>query len=236
MQHFHGMKLQWLGHASFHLLTAKGTSILIDPWLESNPACPKDWKAPAKVDLVLCTHGHSDHFGDALSVEAKYHPTFVGIFELTSWLQSKGVGKTVGMNLGGSFRFQDVNISMVEAKHTSSIVDEGVTLYAGVPAGYVLQIDGEPTLYHAGDTALFGDMQLIRELYAPEIACLPIGDHFTMGPRTAAIAAKYLGCKKVIPMHYGTFPILTGTPAELRKHLAGQPVEVLDLKPGGHLT
>jgi L-ascorbate metabolism protein UlaG (beta-lactamase superfamily) len=236
MQHFHGMKLQWLGHASFHLLTAKGTSILIEPWLESNPSCPKDWKAPAKVDLVLCTHGHSDHIGDALGVEAKYHPTFVGIYELTNWLQSKGVKNAVGMNLGGSYRFQDVNISMVEAKHTSSIVDDGATLYAGVAAGYVLQIDGEPTLYHAGDTALFGDMQLIRELYAPEIACLPIGDHFTMGPRTAAIAARYLGCKKVIPMHYGTFPILTGTPAELRKHLAGQPVEVLDLKPGGLLT
>jgi L-ascorbate metabolism protein UlaG (beta-lactamase superfamily) len=227
-----GMKLQWLGHATFHILTPKGTSLLIDPWLESNPACPKEWKAPNKLDMVLCTHGHSDHFGDALAVEARYHPAFVGIFELTSWLQSKGVQQAVGMNLGGSFRFQDVIISMVDAKHTSSIVDNGVTLYGGVPAGYVLQIDGASVLYHAGDTALFGDMRLIGELYAPEIACLPIGDHFTMGPRTAAMAAKMLGCKLVVPMHYGTFPVLTGTPAELRRHLAGQPVEVRALKPG----
>ena len=235
MPHFHGMTLQWLGHASFHVQTARGTSILIDPWVESNPACPKDWKAPEKVDLVLCTHGHGDHIGDALSVEKKYHPTFVGIYELVGWLSSKGVKKTVGMNLGGTFRFHDVNISMVEAKHSSSIEENGTSTYAGEPAGYVLRVDGEPAIYHAGDTALFSDMKLVRELYAPDIACLPIGDHYTMGPRAAAMAANFVGCKKVVPIHYGTFPALTGTPAELRKHLEGTQIEVLSIEPGERL-
>jgi L-ascorbate metabolism protein UlaG (beta-lactamase superfamily) len=235
MPQFHGMTLQWLGHATFHFQTAQGTSILIDPWLESNPAFPKDWDPPAKVDLVLCTHGHSDHIGDALAIDRKYHPTFLGIYELTGWLSSKGVKKTVGMNLGGTYRFQDASISMVEARHSSGIEDGGTIVYAGEPAGYVLKVDGEPAIYHSGDTALFSDMKLIRELYSPEIACLPIGDHFTMGPKAAALAAEYVGCSKVIPIHYGTFPQLSGTPAELWEHLKGKKIEVVELKPGERL-
>lgn len=236
MPHFHGMTIQWLGHASFYIRTARGTSILIDPWIESNPSCPRDWQAPDKVDLVLCTHGHGDHIGDALNIEKKYHPTFVAIYELAGWLQSKGVGKTEAMNLGGSFRFQDVNVAMVEAKHSSGIEDAGGFIYAGEPAGYVLQVDGEPAIYHSGDTALFSDMQLVRELYAPEVACLPIGDHFTMDPKAAAMAARFVGCNKVIPIHYGTFPVLTGTPADLKRHLQGSGIEVLAIQPGETLV
>jgi L-ascorbate metabolism protein UlaG (beta-lactamase superfamily) len=232
MPHLQGMKLQWLGHATIHLQTAQGTSILIDPWIESNPACPKDWNPPSKIDLVLCTHGHGDHIGDALAVDKKYHPTFLGIYELTNWLASKGVEKTIGMNLGGTYRFQDASISMVEARHSSGIEDGGTFIYAGEPAGFVLRVEGEPTIYHSGDTALFGDMKLIRELYSPEIACLPIGDHFTMDPRAAAMAAEYVGCKKVVPIHYGTFPQLTGRPSELRERLKGKQIEVVELKPG----
>lgn len=235
MPHFHGMTIQWVGHATFYLETAQGTSILIDPWLKSNPACPKDWHAPRKIDLVLCTHGHADHIGDALAVEKKYHPTFVGMNELAAWLTSKGVKSAVGMNLGGSYRFKDVVVSMVTASHSSGIDDNGTIVYAGYPAGYVVQVDGEPAIYHAGDTALFSDMKLIRELYAPEIACLPIGDHYTMGPRAAAIAAEYVGAKKAIPIHYGTFPALTGTPAEFRKHMQGKPIEVIEMNPGESL-
>lgn len=235
MSHFHGMKFQWLGHATVYLQTAQGTSILIDPWIESNPACPRDWKPPEKIDLVLCTHGHGDHIGDALAIDKKYHPVFLGIYELTSWLSSKGVKNTVGMNMGGTYRFQDVSVSMVEARHSSGIEDNGTFIYAGEAAGFVIQVDGEPTIYHAGDTALFSDMKLIRELYAPEIACLPIGDHFTMGPKAAALAAEYVGCRKIIPVHYGTFPVLTGSPEDLRKFLNGKQIEVVDLKPGESL-
>jgi L-ascorbate metabolism protein UlaG (beta-lactamase superfamily) len=136
------------------------------------------------------------------------------------------------MNYGGNLQVEDVRISMVEAKHSSSIVDGDKTFYAGNPCGYVLTIEGAPTIYLAGDTSLFGDMQLFKELYAPAIAVLPIGDNFTMGPRHAALAAKYLGVSTIVPVHYGTFPALTGTPEELQTHLEGTSIAVVAPKPG----
>jgi L-ascorbate metabolism protein UlaG (beta-lactamase superfamily) len=227
-----GAHITWLGHAAVLITTAKGTQILIDPFLEQNPKYPKDYKLPEKIDLLLLSHGHGDHIADAVSVAKKHHAQAVGIFELTAWIHSKGVEDTVGMNLGGTYKFRDVAISLVEAQHSSSIQDGNDIIYAGVAAGFVVTVDGGPILYHAGDTSLFSDMQIIKDLYAPEIGFIPIGDHYTMGPKAAALAANYLGLKTVIPIHYGTFPQLTGTPEELEKHLQKYGIETLELTPG----
>ncbi|MBB6145255.1 L-ascorbate metabolism protein UlaG (beta-lactamase superfamily) [Silvibacterium bohemicum] len=232
MANLKGAQITWLGHSVVLITTAKGTQILIDPFLEQNPKYPKDYKLPEKIDLLLLSHGHGDHIADAVSVAKKHKAQAVGIFELIAWLQSKGVEDAVGMNLGGTYRFKDVAVSLVEAKHSSSIQDGEETLYAGVAAGLVLAIDDGPVIYHAGDTSLFSDMQIIKDLYSPEIGLLPIGDHYTMGPKAAALAAGYLGVKTVIPIHYGTFPQLTGTPEELQTHLEKQGVETLTLTPG----
>lgn len=232
MADFKGSTVTWLGHAVVQIRTAKGTEILIDPFIEHNPKYPKGHRLPPKLDLLLLTHGHSDHIADAAAVAKEHGPEIVAMVELADWLNSKGVEKASGMNLGGSYKVKDVTVSMVEARHSSGIEDGGKIIYGGEPVGYVLTIDDGPVLYHAGDTAPFLDMQLIRELYAPDIAFLPIGDYYTMGPRGAAVAARYLGAKTVIPIHYGTFPVLTGTPEELEKHLSGSGIEMLKPKPG----
>jgi L-ascorbate metabolism protein UlaG (beta-lactamase superfamily) len=232
MAYFGGTTLTWLGHATLHIQTAGGTSILVDPWFEGNPSSPKDYKLPQKVDVLLLTHGHDDHFHDAIKIAQQTKAKCVGIYELTSFMQGKGVENIAPMNHGGNLQIKDVRISMVEARHSSSILDGGKAIYAGDPCGFVLATEGAPTIYLAGDTSLFGDMRLYKELYAPEIGVLPIGDNFTMGPKHAALAATYLGVKTVIPVHYGTFPLLTGTPAELKEHLKGAGVEVVTLTPG----
>jgi L-ascorbate metabolism protein UlaG (beta-lactamase superfamily) len=233
--HFGGTTITWLGHATLHIQTAGGTSILVDPWFEGNPSAPKNYKLPAKVDVLLLTHGHDDHFHDAVKVAQQTKAKVVGMYELTSFMQGKGVQNIAPMNYGGNLQLEGVRVSMVEARHSSSIVDGGQTIYAGNPCGYVLGLEGAPTIYLAGDTSIFGDMQIYKNLYQPEIGVLPIGDNFTMGPEHAAIAAGYLGVKTVVPVHYGTFPALTGTPAELKKHLEGTGIEVVTLTPGGSM-
>jgi L-ascorbate metabolism protein UlaG (beta-lactamase superfamily) len=232
MTDFKGSTVTWLGHAVVQITTAKGTEILIDPFIEHNPKYPKSHKLPQKLDLLLLTHGHSDHIADAASVAKQHGPEVIAMVELAGWLKSKGVERARGMNLGGSYKVKDVTLSMVEARHSSGIDDGSTTLYGGEPVGYVIAIDDGPVLYHAGDTAAFLDMQLIRDLYAPEIGFLPIGNYYTMGPKGAAIAARYLGVKTVVPIHFGTFPALTGTPEELEKHLTGSGIAVLKPKPG----
>lgn len=235
MAHLGGSTLTWLGHATIHIQTAGGTSILVDPWFEGNPSSPKNYKLPEKIDLLMLTHGHDDHFHDALKIAKQSKANVVGIYEITSWLGQRGISNLSPMNYGGNLQFQDVRISMVEARHSSSIVDGDKTIYAGNPCGYVLTIKGAPTIYLAGDTSLFQDMKLFKELYTPEVAVLPIGDNFTMGPEHAALAAKYLGAKKVIPVHYGTFPALTGTPAELQTWLKDSGIAMLAPRPGEHV-
>lgn len=232
MTQWKGLAITWLGHATVHIATPKGTQILIDPFIEHNPKYPKGYKLPEKIDLLLLTHAHMDHIADAVSVAKKHHPQTVAIYELASWIGSKGVENTVGMNMGGSFKYKDVTATMVEARHSSSIQDGNQILYGGEPAGFVLTIEDAPVLYHAGDTSVFSDMRLIKDLYAPEVGMLPIGDHYTMGPRAAALAAEYLGINTIIPVHYGTFPQLTGTPAELEQHLKGKGIKILTPNPG----
>ena len=230
-----GTVITWLGHATVHIATAKGTSILIDPFIEHNPKFPKGYQLPEKIDLILATHGHADHIADLVPMAKKYDAQVVGMVELTIWAQSKGVKHAVGMNLGGSWKHADVTVSMVEAKHSTGISDGDVPVYGGEPSGFVIAVEGGPILYHAGDTAVFSDMQLIRDLYQPELAMLPIGDHYTMGPKGAALAAKFLGVKSVMPIHYGTFPVLTGTPEELAGLLGGSGVAVKAIAPGESL-
>jgi L-ascorbate metabolism protein UlaG (beta-lactamase superfamily) len=226
-----GTRITWLGHATVLVETAKGTTILIDPFIAQNPKYPKDYVLPSRIDYILLTHGHMDHMADTVPMAAKHGSTVVAIYELADYVTGKGVAKTIGMNLGGTVQLNDVAATMVEAKHSAGAQDEQGTHYVGVAAGYVLTITDGPVLYHAGDTAVFGDMKLIRELYRPEVVMLPIGGHYTMGPREAALATRYLEPNTVLPLHFGTFPPLTGTPEELAALLDAS-FEVVRWKPG----
>ena len=210
-----GTRVTWLGHATVLVQTAKGTNILIDPFIAQNPRYPKDFVLPEKIQFILLTHGHSDRISDVVPVAAEHGSTVVAIYELAAWVAAKGVANTIGMNLGGTVQLGDVAVTMVEAKHSSAARDEQGDHYVGVAAGFVLTIADGPVLYHAGDTAVFGDMKLIGELYRPEVAMLPIGGHYTMGPREAALAVSLLGAETILPLHFGTFPPLTGAPEEL---------------------
>jgi L-ascorbate metabolism protein UlaG (beta-lactamase superfamily) len=235
MTNLNGTRITWLGHGTFQITTVQGKVILIDPWLETNPACPPDHKHVERVDLLLVTHGHGDHTEDLLAVAKAHSPTVVAIAELAKWLGGQGVEKLVDLNIGGSYTAEGVTLTLTRAIHTSSVDVNGQSLYVGEPTGFIIRSEGAPTLYFAGDTDVFGDMSLIRELHAPDIAFLPIGDYYTMGPKAAAKAVQLLGVKQVIPMHYATFPILIGRPQALREELQKLglgDVEVIDIEPG----
>jgi len=226
-----GTRITWLGHATVLIQTPKGTTILIDPFIEQNPKYPKGYKLPEKIDYVLLTHGHGDHISDAVPVATKHGAMVVAIYELAAYVGGKGAKDTMGMNLGGTGELGDVSATMVEAKHSAGAQDESGTHYVGVATGFVLAVAGGPVIYHAGDTNVFGDMKLIAELYRPEIALLPIGGFYTMGPKEAALAVKLLSPKMVVPLHFGTFPPLKGTPKELAA-LIDRGIEVVEKEPG----
>lgn len=232
-----GVRLTWLGHATWLVESPGGKRILIDPWLDGNPACPEAYRGEGigHLDLILCTHGHSDHVGSLIPVAQRTGATVVAMYDLTTWAASKGVKNTMGGNKGGTVPVAGLKVTLVNALHSSCMFENDTLVNLGDPCGFVIEFENGYKLYDAGDTDVFGDMALIAELYEPDLVILPIGDHFTMGPKQAAKAIQLLGAKRVVPQHFGTFPILTGTPEALQA-LVGSDVEILALKPGETLS
>ncbi len=228
-------KFTYLGHSTIRCDLPDGEVMLIDPWVDQNPSCPDALKNLERVDAILITHGHGDHMADAVAIAKKHKPEIViGTYELCQWLASKGVENCSGMNVGGSQEALGCKVTQVQAIHSTAIEDEGRVIDGGCATGFVMRLPGGYTFYHAGDTALFSDMQLIADLYRPKLAFLPIGDHFTMDPLQAARACKFLEVREVVPIHWGTFPLLTGTPAQLEQELETRGVncQVITLQPG----
>ncbi len=232
MSDLKGTVVTWLGHAVVLVTTGAGTNILIDPFIAKNPKYPKGFELPEKLDLILATHGHFDHIDDVIPTAEKTGAPVAAMFELAGWFGSKGVKNTIPLGYGGSYTLKDVIVTMTQARHSSGIQDGDKVVYGGEPAGFVITVADGPVLYHAGDTDVFSDMQLIRDLYGPKFGMLPIGGNFTMDPRSAALAAKFLGVDVVLPLHWGTMPQLTGTPEELERHIGHTGVQVLRLAPG----
>jgi L-ascorbate metabolism protein UlaG (beta-lactamase superfamily) len=223
------MELTWLGHSAFRL-DAAGKRIYVDPFLNGNPKCPEGEQTPERVDIVALTHGHGDHVGDTVELAKQHGCTVIAPVELAGWLGSQGVENVRDPNKGGTTEVDGIRFTLTNAHHSSSNNDGA---YMGEPCGIVVRAEGK-SIYFAGDTCVFGDMQLISRLYAPDLAVLPIGDHYTMGPKEAALALELLAVKRCVPCHYGTFPPLVGRPSEL-KELAPE-VTVEDVEPGGSVT
>ncbi len=232
-----GTEITWLGHASFIVKTPGGKTLVFDPWLgnEGNPKCPpkyNDLTQWESVDYIFVSHGHFDHLGSAVPLAQHTGAVVIANFEIAQYIEQHGVTKTIGMNKGGTLELGEIRATMVYADHSSGISGESGMIYGGEAGGYVVTLENGMSIYHAGDTNVFGDMQHIRTLYGPDVALLPIGGHFTMGPKEAAYAARLLAPKVIIPMHYGTFDVLTGSPDALKDLLSGETIEVQVLQPG----
>ncbi len=223
--------LTWLGHAAFRIDSPGGKRIYVDPWLD-NPKCPESEKQPERVDLIAITHGHEDHIGNAVDLAQRFACPVIAQVETRGYLSTQGLSSDVSEapNKGGTVDVQGIRITLTDANHSSSNFVDGDFKYLGEPCGLVFELEDGFTLYFAGDTNVFGDMALIRRIYEPDVAILPIGDHFTMGPKEAAVALELLGVKRCVPCHYGTFPLLHGTPEQLRE--LAPDVEVVAPHPG----
>lgn len=227
------IEMTWLGFGGFAIRTPGGKRLLIDPFTESNPACPPAYKEIAECDLIFVTHAHRDHATDVVTIAERTGATVLAGWELAQWFMRKGLKNVVATNKGGTRRFGAIAVTAVHADHSSAIVDGDQILYGGEPMGYVIRFENGFTVYHAGDTNVFGDMALIAELYQPELAMLPIGDAYTMSPREAAKAVRLLGVREVIPTHFGVLEFLTGRPSELRAlTLDIEGMVVHDIQPG----
>jgi L-ascorbate metabolism protein UlaG (beta-lactamase superfamily) len=224
--------LTWLGHAAFRIDTPGGKRVYVDPFLNGNPKCHESEVQPERVDLILLTHGHDDHVGDTIALYETFKPRVIAPVELRWWLETQGVEGAAGSdpNKGGTVDADGISVTITDANHSSSIADR----YTGEPTGLIVTLEDGYTLYFAGDTNVFGDMALIRRLYEPKLAVLPIGDHYTMRPKEAALALELLGVERCVPCHWGTFGLLTGTPEALRE-LAPAGVEIVDVEPGGSI-
>ena len=217
-----GTRITYLGHSTFRFVTAGGEQILIEPFLTNNPQTPEELKQVGELDTMLITHGHFDHFEDAIPVAQQTGALAVANFEIFAYLQSQGIENAMPVQKGGTSQVGGIKVTATHAYHSSSIqTEDGSVIYGGEPMGYIVEFESGFKLYHAGDTAIFGDMQLIGELYRPDLALLPIGNQVVMSPFEAAHAARLLGVGHVVPIHYGTFPFVPGTAEEFQEHMSG---------------
>jgi L-ascorbate metabolism protein UlaG (beta-lactamase superfamily) len=223
--------LTWLGHGTFRLDSPGGKRIYIDPWL-GNPKCPEAEKEPERIDVIALTHGHDDHLGQTIELAQKFQCPVIAMLELRDWLSLQGIhhDDAEAPNKGGTVEVAGIKITLTDARHSSSVFRDDTIIYLGEPTGLVFELEDGKKVYFAGDTCVFGDMQLIGRIYQPDLAALPIGGHFTMDPREAAVALELLGTKRCLPCHWGTFPLLAGTPDELKK--LAPDVEILTPEPG----
>lgn len=226
------MKIKWLGHSAFSISTPNNVNILIDPFIKGNPACPVDVQ-DLQADIICVTHGHKDHFGDTVELAERNNAVIVCNHEHSVYLSQQEL-ETIGMNMGGTVESHGIKISMVNAIHSSDMDFVKGIRPGGSSCGYILELENDRKIYHSGDTGIFGDMKtVIKSIYRPNIALMPIGDRYTMGIKEASIAASWIEPEVIIPMHYNTFPVIEQNPYRFKELVElSTDTKVKVLKPG----